>query len=93
MNNTIDTAIHNAIAEVNLQQQSGCQMAESETQVLIGDGSVLDSLGILLFVTALETNLKPALPTINLVDLLMNADNSVHFASVGTLKQYLLGLA
>jgi len=91
MHTAIDTAISRAIAEVNLQQEGEKQLLNDNHQPLLGEGSVLDSLGILLFVTALETHLKPVLPKINLVDLLMDADNSVHFVSLGALKQYLLG--
>jgi len=93
INTAIDTAIAQSVTEVNLQQPGHQQLADDPNQPLSGEGGVLDSLGILLFVTALESRIKPVLPAINLVDALMNADNVAHFATLGALKGYLRALA
>jgi len=93
MNAIIENAIQQGIEDVNVQQENGHQLLNEDQQILIGEGSPLDSLGILIFVTAVESRLKSAMPGINLVDLLMVADNAVHFATLGAFKRYLTSLA
>jgi len=93
MNTLIEHAIDKAIEDVNLQQGGECPVLNDDTQRLIGEGGSLDSLGILIFVTTVESCLRPRMPQVNLVDMLMVAENSVYFESIGALKRYLTGIA
>jgi len=93
MNAIIEDAISKAVEDTNLQQEGGSPLLHDDNQLLIGEGGVLDSLGILIFVTTVESCLRPGMPQINLIDMVMVAENSAHFASIGALKRYLYSLA
>jgi len=92
MNTLVEKAIAKGIEEVNLQQESDWRLANVDTQLLIGEGGYLDSLGILVFLTAIESYLMPSIPDSKLVELLMTAENDIYFKSIGTLKRYLCSL-
>jgi len=91
--NMLEQAINKAIEDVNLQQGGEYRVLNDDKQRLIGEGGVLDSLGILIFATTVESCLRPRMPQVNLVDKLMAPENSVHFESIGALKRYLTCIA
>jgi len=93
MNAIIEDAIKNGVEDVNLQTDDDGQILNDDKQTLIGEDAPLDSLGILIFVTTVESCLKPSMPQINLVDSLMTTENSVHFETIGALKRYLYSIA
>jgi len=93
INPSIRSAIRTAIEETNLQLEEGVQLYDDDDQVILGEGSPLDSLGLLLFVTEVESKLKANSPKLDLVDLLMSAEHEADFKTVGALKQYLNTLA
>ena len=89
----IVAAIAAGITDANQQLEANTQLRHDNEQLLAGEGSPLDSLGLLLFVTAVESRLKPTMPTVNLVDLLMSSEHEADFKTVGALTRYLCSQA
>jgi len=89
----IDIAFRTAIDEVNCQLPASVRLSYSDDQPLAGDDSPLDSLGVLLFVTALESSLRTQGFGLDLVNLLMDVDNAPVFSNIGSLRAYLVGRA
>lgn len=88
-NPSVVSAINVAIEETNLQLEGGVQLTAHDEQIIQGEGSPLDSLGLLLFITEVEVRLKTINPALNLVDLLMSMEHEADFRTVGSLKNYL----
>ena len=85
--------VFDAIDQVNQQLPAAKRLARSPDTVIVGPGGVLDSLGIVTFVIALEEKVGDDLSrSVQLLDESVLADAAGPFHTVGSLAQYLLTL-
>jgi hypothetical protein len=87
------TLIYDTIDEVNLQQSRDKKIPKSPESMLMGDGGMLDSLGVVTFIVILERKLHHVFKK-NVVltnDAVLTDPQSI-FASVSTLLCFLEGL-
>lgn len=85
----LNDAFVQAIADANAQLEDGAQLSNADHQVLLSEGGGLDSLGILLFATTLDSLLQVDYPKISVVDLLMAEENADKFETIGSLRNHL----
>jgi hypothetical protein len=84
----VEEALLAAVADVNEQLPKERRLAASPDAILCGDGSVLDSLGLLNFMLAAEQRLEDAGFAVNLTALPNAADPSGPLRSIATLARY-----
>ena len=88
----VRNALYLAIDEVNRLQPAEQQLPRDEGSILIGPQSPLSSLGLVNFVVAAEEQIDAEFNhTVPLTEL-VSGDESSHFATLGTLSDYLSGL-
>jgi D-alanine--poly(phosphoribitol) ligase subunit 2 len=88
--NAVQAVIHAAIDELNQQLPEGGKLQKAPAAVLVGDGGVLDSLGLITLLVDIEQALAEKLSiVVPLLDELMAAREGQHtFHSVGALTQW-----
>lgn len=88
----IDLALAEAVAEVNEQLPGEHQLDTDEGTVLAGEGGVLDSLGLLSFLVAIEQRFEARCGVqAGLVGADFDEDGPL--SNLGTLKNHLVSLA
>ena len=82
--------IYEAIDEMNLELDADSQIEKSETSVIFGSESNLDSMELVNLITLLEEKLEDASSKfISLADERAMSLESSPFKTVGTLKNYI----
>lgn len=85
---TIENSVFDTIREFNRQQPPNQQIGFEPESVLLGDGGVLDSLGVINLIVAIEQNLRTSMGA--QVDLLSEAvgdSGAEKLASIGALAR------
>ena len=89
MNNVRDIVII-SIHEFNEQLESDTRLGVNENTILFGEGSMLDSLGLVNLIVSIEENIEEDLGvTISLANEETISGESSPFSTVGTLITYL----
>ncbi len=87
---SIVTAIHAAITEMNLHLPKNRQIEEDPQTVLFGAGGRLDSLGLANFIIIMEQQLEQSLGMrIDLTEDDPFSPETGHFRTLGTLARYI----
>jgi len=87
---TVIDCIYAAIDEVNEQLPAGEQIAKAPDTRLSGNGSTLDSLGVINLMFCLEREVEERLNAeITLSDRLVGTEDGNPFASVGELTNFI----
>jgi hypothetical protein len=84
----IQEAIIESINQINLQIDKSQALSTNDEQVILY-GDSLDSLGLLTFITILESNLSKRNINIDLMSFFMTADSEEHFISIKTLRNFI----
>lgn len=90
----IQTTVFRAIDRVNEVLLDENMLAKETTTILVGPGAVLDSMGFVNFIVALEEEIAEATGlNLNLVEQLNAADNTAQKpATVGELSEFVFRL-
>lgn len=91
---TIDNAVAHAAAEANRQLPADTPLETGDTVVIAGDGGVLDSLGLLGFLVAVEQRIETETgQSLGLVGADLTrpdpARGEAPLATIGSFKRYL----
>jgi hypothetical protein len=86
--NNIQEAIVESINQINLQIDKSQSLSANDEQVILY-GDSLDSLGLLTFITILESNLSKRNINIDLMSFFMIADNEKYFLNIKTLRNFI----
>jgi acyl carrier protein len=87
---TVKEIIHGVINELNQQFSSGHQIDKDSGVILIGDGGVLDSLGLTNFIVEIEQRSEERFgATLNLAEDIMS-EGDPPFDTLESLYRYLL---
>ena len=85
----IRQTVFSVFDELNEQLPSGRKLSKGDTTVLVGSESVLDSLGLVNFIVALEQRIETEFQTsVSLIDDDLVSEGK-HFADVASLTKYL----
>lgn len=83
--------IYAGVDAFNVQQPDGFRLQKSEETILVGSGGVLDSLGLITLLVALEGNLSEAFgKSITLLDESSLADENGPLKTLGSLADFAL---
>ena len=83
-------AVYAALDELNRQRAADKRLSKSPDTPLAGQGGLLDSLGLVTFVVALEQQVEDRLGcTVTLTDDTLLADADGVFGSVASLSTYI----
>jgi acyl carrier protein len=86
----IYTSIYKAIDEVNIQLSKNEQLSKDPDTILYGDSSVLDSLGLINIIVAVEQNIADDFEKIIiLADERAMSQEKSPFRTVGSLADYI----
>jgi acyl carrier protein len=86
----IYTSIYKAIDEVNIQLSKNEQLSKDPDTILYGDSSVLDSLGLINIIVAVEQNIADDFEKIIiLADERAMSQNESPFKTVKSLVEYI----
>lgn len=83
----INNIVDNTIDEINLQLDDEQQLEKMDTELLASEGSKLDSLALLSFISILEENASQY--EVDFMDIVMSGDEYKVFETIGNLKQFL----
>jgi D-alanine--poly(phosphoribitol) ligase subunit 2 len=90
MNEKIKQAIFNSIEEINQQLENKDQLEKNIETVLFGENGVLDSLGLINLVVAVEQSIEDEFDvTITLADERAMSQQTSPFRTVGTMTDYI----
>ena len=85
--------IYESIDEHNILNPEEYQMSKSLVTPIMGNNSVLDSLGLLSFLVDLESKIKEQIDLrCNLVNEELISDNSKHYEDVQSILSYILSI-
>lgn len=86
----IYTSIYKAIDEVNIQLSKNEQLSKNPETFLYGSSSVLDSIGLINIIVAVEQNITDDFgKTITLADERAMSQNESPFKTVKSLAEYI----
>lgn len=86
-------AIYKAVDQANQARPAAARLAKSPQEVLWGDGTVLDSLGIVNFVVAVEEEIAQECGVAVNLSNLQGAPSAEHpLRTIGSLAEHLLVL-
>jgi len=86
----VDKILENLVNEINIQLDDEQKLNNSDEELLAIEGSKLDSLALLSFISILEEN--TAEYDIDFMDIIMSGDENKIFETVGSLKNFLLDI-
>lgn len=87
----IDASVREAMEQINEFQPADATLEDSEDCIVTGVGGVLDSLGVVSFVLALEEALRSRVGSeITLFDEHLIADPTGPFETVSSLKRHIM---
>jgi hypothetical protein len=89
----VERAVLQALENINQSRPSDKQLDVSPTAVIFGQGSLLDSLGLVALLIDLEDILRDAGLEVTLSDERAVSQRSSPFRTVPTLTSYVLSLA
>lgn len=93
MKDKIVSLIYSSIDEINLQNGPDKQLAKTESTVIFGRNSILDSLGLVNLIVSLEESINDELNVeITLADERAMSQESSPFRTVSTLAEYIINL-
>tara|TARA_B100001123_G_scaffold446302_1_gene600333 strand:- start:15526 stop:15822 length:297 start_codon:yes stop_codon:yes gene_type:complete len=85
--------VYSAIEEINNDLPKGRQVGTSVDTILFGKSSILDSLGLVNLIVAVEQQIEDELDVgLSLADERAMSQKSSPFRTIGTLVQYILML-
>lgn len=88
--NNIELILAKVVEEINMQLDNTQQLINSNEELLSKEGSKLDSLGLLSFISILEEYTSEY--DVDFMDIVMTGDENKIFETIGTLKEFLLKL-
>lgn len=83
----IQEAIIESINQINLQLDKSRSLSTNDEQVILYGN--LDSLGLLTFITILESNLSKRYINIDLMSFFMTDDNEKYFLNIKALRSFI----
>ncbi|MBC8552742.1 MAG: hypothetical protein H8D23_24210 [Candidatus Brocadiales bacterium] len=90
MKEKIQQLVFQAIDEVNETLSDDQQIIKSSETIIIGPSGTIDSLGLMILITAIEKNIDDSFGiTITLFDEHTNLDGNSPFKNVGILTEYI----
>lgn len=93
MKDKIVGLIYSSIDEINLQNGPDRQLSKTESTVIFGRDSILDSLGLVNLIVSLEELVNDELNVeITLADERAMSQESSPFRTVSTLAEYIINL-
>ncbi len=87
--NSINDIIAATIENINKQLSDSTQLINDDNQLIVGKGSPLDSLTILLFITELENKLLEEGRPVSLLNYLVDTSNNNIFNNIKTIRDFL----